>query len=207
MAARGLSFFFDFASPYAYLAFDEVLRIGAEAGLPVTLRPAMVWAILKAQGIPPPMETETRRRYMLADMERSAAFFGLPYRQPDPLPMSAHLALRMWIGFAGEQPDPPVDLIRALFRARFAQGLDLRDPAVLATIALDAGYDPDRAARFMEDAGCRDQLRQHIDDAVALGVPGVPCVVLGQELFFGADRLPQLRWRLGLAQREPAAAS
>lgn len=194
----GLTFFFDFASPYAYVAFDAVLCLQEEAGITVTPRPVMVWAILKAQGITPPLETPVRRDYFLVDMARSAAFHGLPYREPDTLPISAHLATRMWLGFAADDGAPPLPLARAIYAARFARGLDIRDPTVLGALALESGYDPDRAQIHMHCDTAKAELAANIDDALQLGVPGIPCVVSGQELFFGADRLPQLRWRLGL---------
>lgn len=196
----GMVFFFDFASPYAYAGFDATLALAAEAGLTVDLRPAMVWAILKAQDIPAPLDNPARRDYLLADMARSAAFFGLRYRQPDPVPISAHLAARMWLGFAAAGGAAPVGLARAIFAARFADGVDIRDPEALAAIAGRAGHDPGRAAEFMTDPACRDALRANVDRAVGLGVPGLPCVILADEMFFGADRLPQLRWRLNLPQ-------
>lgn len=194
----GLTFFFDFASPYAYVAFDAVLSLGEEAGITVTPRPVMVWAILKAQGITPPLETPARREYLLTDMARSAAFHALPYRQPDPLPISAHLASRLWLGYASDDGAPPLPLARAIYAARFAHGLDIRDPTVLEALAIESGYDPRRAQTHMQGAATKAELTTNIDDAVQLGVPGIPCMISGTELFFGADRLPQLRWRLGL---------
>lgn len=197
-----LLYYFDFASPYAYVGFDATLALAAEAGVAVEFCPAMVWAIFKAQGIPAPLDNPTRRAYVEADMVRSAAFHGVPYRHPDPLAISAHLALRLWLGFAADGP-PPVALARAIFAARFAQGLDIQDADVLASLAAQAGHDPARARDLMAAPGPRDALRANIDRAVAMGVPGLPCVALGNELFFGADRLPHLRWRLNLPPTAP----
>lgn len=194
--ADDLVFFFDFASPYAYFAFDEVLDLAHQSGRKVTLRPAMVWAILKAQGIAEPLASSARRAYLLSDMARSAAFHNLPYRQPDPLPISAHLASRMWLGFASENGCPPLDLARAIYAARFSEGLDIRNPSVLRSVAEACGYAPERAEAYMYSDACRAKLSRNIDGAVNLGVPGIPCVVLGSELIFGVDRLPQLRWRI-----------
>lgn len=190
-------YFFDFASPYAYVGFDATLALAAEAGVAVEFCPAMVWAIFKAQGIPTPLENPARTAYVMADIVRSAAFHGMPYRHPDPLAISAHMAMRMWLGFAAEGA-PPIALARAIFAARFADGLDIQNADTLAAIAEREGHEPSRVRVLMADSVWSDALRANIDRAVAMGVPGLPCVALEQELFFGADRLPQLRWRLNL---------
>lgn len=197
-ADRALTVYFDFASPYAYVAFDAVVGLAEEAGLRLDPRPAMVWAILKARGIAAPLEAPVRRDYLLADMARSAAFHGLPYREPATLPISAHLASRMWLGFAADDGAPPLSLARAIYAARFVEGLDIRDTPVLRGIAAGCGHDPYRAEAHMQSDVNKAALARTIDEAVGLGVPGIPCMILGSELFFGADRLPQLRWRLGL---------
>lgn len=207
MSAERLIFFFDFASPYAYFAFEETAAIATEAGLGIDFRPAMVWTILKAQGISAPLETAPRRRYLIKDMARTAAFHGLPYRQPDLLPISAHLASRMWLGFAAGQKITPLDLARAIYKARFVDGIDIRDPDALCKIAQEAGHDPERARAFMDDPVCHDALAANIDDAIRFGVPGIPCVLLGDQMYFGADRLPHLRWQLDLPQMRTSATT
>ncbi len=204
MAHAHLTFFFDFASPYAYFAFDEVLSTASETGVGIILRPAMVWSILKQQDIPAPLDTDARRNYLLADMERSAAFHGLPYRQPDVLPISAHKAARMWLGFDLQGNVTSIPLAQAIYAARFVHGLDIRDPAVLVAIAHDQGLDRTKAMDYIDAVNFRTALEKNVADAVDLGLPGLPCTILESETFFGADRISHLRWRLGLPQTQPA---
>ncbi|WP_158969984.1 2-hydroxychromene-2-carboxylate isomerase [Chachezhania sediminis] len=193
-----LVFCFDFASPYAYAAFDATVALAEEAGCTLELRPAMVWAILKAQGIMPPLERPARQAYMARDMPRTAAFHGLPYAPREPLAISAHLALRMWLGLTGGDIATGAELGRRLFAARFGEGLNITDPEVLVDVALAAGYDAEAARTAMQSDATKAGLRTSIDAALADGAVGVPFYLLDGEPFFGVDRLPQLRWRLGL---------
>jgi 2-hydroxychromene-2-carboxylate isomerase len=188
-----LTFFFDFASPYAYFAFDRVIALAGEFGLSLRLRPALVWAILKEQGIPPPLDSPARDAYFRADMPRSAAFHGVAYNHPPDMPISAHLAARLWLGHP-EALQP--HLARAIFQARFVDGRDIRDRDMLASLAAVSGTERDDARAMMDADKSRQQLAENITAAVKAGAPGIPFLTWRGEGFFGADRLPQLRWRI-----------
>lgn len=193
-----LGFYFDFASPYAWIAFDAAGRVAARAGRALDLRPMLTWAVLREHGIAAPMEVPVKRAYMLADMTRSAAFMGVPLRLPEPLPMSAHLATRLWIGMAQDAPDRAVELARAIFLARFGDGRDISDLAVLHDIANGFGISHETADRHIAAPQGREVLAASIARAVQDGVCGAPFFVMDGEGFFGADRLPHLAWRLGV---------
>lgn len=188
-----LTFFFDFASPYAYFAFDQVIALADAYALPLRLHPALVWAILKEQGIPPPLDSPARDAYFRADMPRSAAFHGVDYNHPPDMPISAHLAARLWLG----HPEAVrIDLARRIFRARFVDGRDIRDRDTLVALSGETGTSQADALSFMDADDSRADLAQGVADAVAAGSPGIPFLIWLGEGFFGADRLPQLRWRL-----------
>ena len=197
MTSNPLKFWFDFASPYAWLAFDELHKIAEAAGREVELKPVLLWAVLKAQDIPAPMEREAKRGYMMADMTRSAAYLGLPLVLPEPFMISSHLAARLCHGVMLEGDDAR-GLARALFAARFTQGADLSRPEVLDEITQGMGIAPEEAARLQSSPEARARLVAANEEAAARGIWGVPFVELDEEGFFGVDRLPQLRWRLGL---------
>lgn len=191
-----IQFYFDFASPYAYCAAGEIDRIGAEFGRTVEWHPILMWAVLKAHGITPPMETPVKRSYFLHDMERSAAFFGLAYRQPAKLPLSSHLAARLYHATARRNPDKARALARRLLPAFFAEQEDISDEATLVRLAADAGIGADEAAEGAKGAHGRALLEDAVQQAIAANVVGSPYFIVDGEGFFGADRLPQLRWFL-----------
>ena len=189
-------FYFDFASPYAYFALDGVVRLGAETKREVIWRPVLVWAVLKAQGIAAPMETPAKRAYMVKDMVRSAEFSGQPYVHPSKLPLSAHHAMRLYYAIEQEDREIAQAFAREVFAAFFTRDQDISDQEVVVDVAARVGIGDGEARKWMSDDYGRWQLSQMVDRAVADGVIGSPYFIAEGEGFFGADRLPQLAWRL-----------
>jgi 2-hydroxychromene-2-carboxylate isomerase len=187
---------FDFASPYAYVALDASERLAARHQREIEWRPILVWALLKAQSIPAPMDPPARRAYFVPDMARSAAFHGVPYRHPAKFPLSTHRAARLYYALAEHDRDRARALGRDLFSAYFADGVDISEPAALTELAARHGMDAQATAAAIEGETGRARLAAAIEQAVATGVCGSPWFDVDGEAFFGADRLPQIAWRL-----------
>jgi 2-hydroxychromene-2-carboxylate isomerase len=191
-----LRLYLDFASPYSYFALGPLARLAEEHGRPLELRPILLWAVFKQQGVMNPLETPARRRYFLEDVMRSAEFFGLPLRLPEPLQISAHLAGRLFHAWTALRPQDGLLLASDIFEAFFARGENIADPAVLAALPCLAGEPPEAIRAMIDGAEGRKLLGEAVDEACGAGVTGVPFVTLDGESFFGADRLPQIAWRL-----------
>ncbi len=192
-----IRFYFDFASPYAYFASTSIEGLAQEFGRTVEWRPILLWAVFKTHGIAPPMDLALRRDYLLHDMVRSAAFFDVPYRTPEKLTLSSHLAARLFYATLQTDADKAVTFARRVFTAFFVEGRDIAQEDVLRALAIEAGIAGDAAAEDMK-AG-RPLLERAVNDAIADKVVGSPFFLVDGEGFFGADRLPQLRWYLGRA--------
>jgi len=191
-----IRFYFDFASPYAYFAARQIDAIGAEFKRRVEWQPILVWAVLKAQGIAAPMESPARRAYLLHDMQRSAAYFGLPFHEPVRLPVSTHLAARLYHVVANDDPGRAAELADRLFQAFFVNRRDISDAGVLGEIGAGLGIAGDRVAEAIKGPAGRALLERAVAQGVAEGIIGSPHFVVDGEGFFGVDRLPQLRWHL-----------
>lgn len=188
-------FTFDFASPYAYFALDRIEELGRRHDRPVVWRPVLLWAVLKRQGIANPWDVGARAAYLPADMVRSAAFHRLPYRHPERM-VSSHRAARLYYRLETEDRDKARRFGRDLFMTLFADGRDIADGGTVAELAARQGVDPERAKDWMNGADGRERLAAAIEAAVADGVFGSPFFHIDGETFFGADRLPQIEWRL-----------
>ena len=197
-------FYFDFASPYAYFAADGIERIAADNGRTVEWRAFLAWAAFKAHGISPPMDVPAKHAYFITDMIRSAAFHGVPYRQPK-LPLSTHRASRLFHVVAAEDPRAARTFARRALAAFFAEGEDISDEAIVLRIAQECGIDGASARQAIEGPAGRALLAAAVDRAVADGVCGSPFFLVDGEPFFGADRLPQIAWRL--SQARPASVT
>lgn len=194
--AGPIRFYFDLASPYAYFAAGQIGAIGEEFGRIVEWRPILMWAVLKAHGIAAPMDVPVKRGYLLHDMERSAAFFGVSYMEPVKLPLSSHLAARLVLATGMTDTDAASTLTHRIFRAFFAERRDIANEDVLIDLAGNVGIGRDEALSSMKGTEGRALLERSVAEAVGSGVVGSPYFVVDGEGFFGADRLPQLRWFL-----------
>ncbi len=185
-----LELFFDVVSPYSYMACARVDAVAAEHGVTVRWRPFFLGGVMKATGNRPPAELPARGLYMLTDLQRWSARLGVPFGFPSIFPMNTLVAQRI----LASEPDHDAmrDLALRLFRAYWAEDRDISDPAVLADIAGAAALV--RAATPDAKAALRDAS----DEAVSRGAFGAPTFYLGEQMWFGNDRLD---WAVEAAAR------
>ena len=177
------TFFFGAMSPYSWFAAERIGALIPHA----RWRPVYAGALFKASGRSTWGLGPDRARRM-ADCEQRAAAHRLgPIRWPDPWPTNDVLVARA-LTFADERGGLPAFALSAM-RIAFTAGGDLGDLAVLQTAGLDAGIDPAQLADAVSRPEVKDAVRATHDAARALGVFGVPTVVVGGELFWGDDRL------------------
>ncbi len=184
------AFYFDLASPYAYLAAERVsgLFTAAELEQP-EWRPILVGALMKEFGRTPWGFTDEREEN-LAEVERRAAAYGLPaIVWPDPMPANSLTAMRA-ATFA-KQTGRTVSFALAAFRQAFAAGRDLGDPDSVVIAGAACELHPRALLKAVTTAGVKDELRRATAEAATAGVRGVPTVVAGGEVFWGDDRLEE----------------
>jgi 2-hydroxychromene-2-carboxylate isomerase len=197
MASSGsepIRYWFDFASPYAYFAVPGLKALARQHGRRIEYRPLLLFAVFRAHGIAAPLEVPARKHYFFADMARSAAFAGLPLAEPVKIPFASHLAARLFYGLTAEQPDLAEPYVWAVLSRFFGAGEDIASVPALQAVLAGLGVDPAQAEALI--AAGRDRLAASVEEAVAEGVIGSPYTVVDGEGFFGADRLPQIAWRL-----------
>jgi 2-hydroxychromene-2-carboxylate isomerase len=176
-----LDFWFDYSSPYAYLASTQVVDLAARTGATLRWRPMLLGAVFKQVGqvdVPMLAAGEAKQRHYALDLARWADLYAVPFQFPASFPIRSVLPLRVTLA----TPEPGA-LIPRIFHAAWAEGRDITDPAVLrACGATDAALE------------AAPQMKQALFDAtlaaVSAGVFGAPtCIVNGRWLFWGQDRL------------------
>jgi len=190
-----IEFYFDFSSPYSYLLSEQIEAVAAKHGRSVRYKPTLLGAVFKVSGLTPLIDVPLKGEYSVRDFARSARFAGISFRFPDPFPVVSVNPARalLWLQSAGSAKSVP--FVHQVFRAYFAQGRNISEPAVLAQIAEELGVDPQALVAATQDPVFKDRLKSAVDESIARGVFGAPFVFVDGEPFWGHDRLPQIeRW-------------
>lgn len=188
---KNLVFYFDYISPYAYLAFHQIYPVAARTGRDVELTPMLFAAALSHWGHKGPAEIPPKRVYTFKDTYRRAANLSIPFSSPPTHPFNPLWALRVTQCLAPHERKP---LVEALFASTWGKaerrGIDTRE--AVEAIAHDIGLDGQALCDQASQPASKARLRESTDAAVDAGVFGVPTIIADGELFWGVDSLPHL---------------
>lgn len=190
-----IDFWFDFSSPYSYIASEWIEAVAARHGRTVRWHAILLGATMQAAELKPPVAYPLKREYSIADFARSARFEGVPYQLPPAFPIPTQNAARVFWWLAAQDEARASAWAHAGLRAYFTRGVALNDAAALRGLCTEAGLDAAAAEAAWNDPVWKDRLKQENDAAIAAGIFGAPAVVIDGELFWGNDRKPQVeRW-------------
>ena len=196
-----VSFWFEFASTYSYPAAMRMQARADAAGVAVEWRPFLLGPIFQAQGWndSPFNIYPVKGRYMWRDLERICAREGLALRRPSRFPRPSLIAARVACVGASEPWGPA--FVRAVYAANFVGDREIGDATVVAELLRSVGVDADAALTQAQGVEAKARLRANTDEAMRLGIFGAPSFVVGDELFWGNDRLEEsLQWATGAAR-------
>jgi len=187
--SKQVEFFFDFGSPAAYLAWTQLPNIAAAAGATIVWRPMLLGGVFKAAGNASPISVAAKGKWMMADLARFAARYGVPLNFPASFPVNTLALMRGAVGMQMCQPADFDRYVTAVFQAIFARGLAMGDPAVVAGVLSAAGLDAGGFEALIGDPAVKQGLIANTDEAVARGAFGAPTMFVGNAMHFGQDRL------------------
>jgi 2-hydroxychromene-2-carboxylate isomerase len=195
MSGSPVQFYFDFSSPYGYLAAEKIDALAAKHGRTVDWRPLLLGAVFKQTGGMPLTEVPVKGPYSKRDFARSARFHGVEFHMPPVFPIPAQAPARIVLWAKQQGPGDGAKVARALYRAYFVDGLDISKADIAAAVAGRAGFDAAAARAAVDDPAIKDLLRREVEAAIAAGVFGSPFVIVDGEPFWGMDRFDQIeRW-------------
>ncbi len=194
-AKTPLDFYFDFSSPYSYIASEWVEAVAARHGRTVQWHAILLGATFQAAELKSPVAYPLKREYCLADFARSARFEGVPLQMPPSFPIPTQNAARVFWWLHAEDPARATAWAHAGLRAYFTRAAMLSESEPLRLLCRQAGLDPTAAEAAWSDPLWKARLKQENDAAIAAGIFGAPAFVIDGELFWGNDRKPQIeRW-------------
>jgi 2-hydroxychromene-2-carboxylate isomerase len=184
---KTIELFFDYGSPTAYLAWSQVPKIAARHGTTWIRRPMLLGGVFRATGNRAPGEVPAKGRYLGADLARYARRYGVPLTFNPFFPINTLTLMR---GAVAAEDVSKVDAWdAAIFRAMWVEGRNMGTVEEVGRTLAEIGWDADDfLARINSDA-VKDRLKATTEEAVARGAFGAPTMFVGDEMFFGQDRL------------------
>ena len=193
MVRAPIEFWFDFSSPYGYLASTRIDAIAAEVGREVAWRPYLLGVIFKSSGQSPLVSQPMRGPYHLKDMQRTARRLNVPLVLPEGFPMATIAAGRAFYWQEATDARRAKDLAKALYRAAFMQGRNITTTEIVADVGQEIGIDPAALRAGIGTPAVKERLKAETDTAIARGIFGSPFILVDGEPFWGNDRLDEVR--------------
>jgi 2-hydroxychromene-2-carboxylate isomerase len=190
--ASPIEFWFDFSSPYGYVAAQLIDDVAARHGRGVNWHPILLGPIFKAVGTAPLTTLPIKGDYSRHDFARMARYHKVPFRLPDKFPVGTQVATRAFYLIADADPARARDFAKRVYRAYFAEGRDVADPSVVMEIVAAAGADAAALAEPLKGDAIKERARAEVDGAMKAGVFGSPYFIVDGEPFWGVDRIPMI---------------
>ena len=191
-----IGFYFDFSSPYGYLASEKIEAVAAKHGRGVDWHPILLGVVFRQTGAVPLTEVPLKGDYSRRDMARSAKFHGVEdFRMPSTFPIATQAPARIVLSLKNHDPVLATTVAHALYRGFFRDDIDISNPGAASAIAAGCGANAAAARTAIDDPAVKDALRSENAQAIAAGVFGSPFFIVDGEPFWGVDRLDQVdRW-------------
>jgi 2-hydroxychromene-2-carboxylate isomerase len=182
-----LEFYFDYGSPYSYLADTQLEAIAKRSGATVLRKPMLLGGVFKSTGNHSPAEMPQKSAWSTFDMPLWARHYGVPFQRNPYFPVNTLALMR---GATAAQIDGSFERYHsAIFKAMWVDGRNLNDMNEVAAVLTAAGLDARKIGNRIQEQDVKDRLKATTDEAVARGVFGAPTSFVEGKMFFGNDRL------------------
>jgi 2-hydroxychromene-2-carboxylate isomerase len=191
--SKTVDFYFDFGSPAAYLAWTQLSQLCADTGAQLVWKPMLLGGVFQATGNRAPMTVPLKGSYLFVDLARFARRYAVPLQFNPNFPINTLTLMRVAVGLQMRKDPRFEDYCAAMFRAIWVDAQNMNDPAVVAAVLTQAGFDPQALLALSSDPAVKDGLKASTDAAVQRGVFGAPTFFVADQMFWGQDRLDFVR--------------
>ena len=193
LMSKTVEFFFDLGSPASYLAHTQLPALCRDCGAALVYRPMLLGGVFQATGNASPAMIPAKGRYMIRDLARYAERYGVPMRFNPHFPINTLTLMRLLVAVQLHQPERLDDALQALFQATWVDGVNMGDPVRVAEVLAAAGFDAAALQQQIGEPAVKEALKATTEEAVRRGVFGAPTCFVGDDMYFGQDRLEFVR--------------
>ena len=187
--SKTVEFLFDVGSPYTYLAYHQLPKLALAQEAEIIWTPVLLGGIFQATGNKSPAEVPAKGRYSNVDLQRWAKAYGVTINMNPNFPINTLVLMRGAVAMQMRGEESFHRYLRAIFSAMFEHPRNLNDPAEIGAVLAEAGFDPMQFMTLIGDQSVKDRLKDNTASAVARGAFGVPTFFVGEDMFWGQDRL------------------
>ncbi|MCP2068870.1 UNVERIFIED_ORG: 2-hydroxychromene-2-carboxylate isomerase [Pseudomonas reinekei] len=187
--SKTVEFYFDLGSPATYLAYTQLPKICAQTDSRLVYIPLLLGGVFKATGNAPPATIPAKGRYMFQDLDRYAKRYGVPLKFNPHFPINTLMLMRAVTGMQLRHPERFAAFLDCLFKAIWVEGRSLDEPATVAAVLSENGFNPQEVLALTADEEIKTALKDNTEKAVQRGVFGAPSMFVDNQLYFGQDRL------------------
>lgn len=187
--AKQVEFLFDVGSPYSYLAYHQLPKIAKDKGATILWRPILLGGLFQATGNRSPVEVPAKGRYSMIDLQRWADVYGVRLTMNPHFPINTLSLMRGAVAMQMRSDAEFHRYLALIFSAMFEVPRNMNDPAEVASVLQAGGFDPASFMALISTSEVKDRLKTNTAEAVARGAFGAPTFFVGEDMFWGQDRL------------------
>lgn len=184
---KNIEFYFDFGSPTAYLAYTQLQLIAERQKTNLIYCPVLLGGIFKATGNNPPASVPAKGMYMMVDLQRYADKYKVPYKRNPHFPVNTLSLMRGAVSY--QEDGDFLKYVNVIFQNMWVEPKNLNDHEVLEKVLMENNFDIDDFMKRISDQNIKNKLISNTENAVKKGAFGAPTIFIGDEMFFGQDRM------------------
>lgn len=186
---KSVEFYFDLGSPYSYLAYYRLLQIAEQQEIQIVYKPILLGGVFKATGNRSPIEIPVKGVYSILDMQRWAEYYQIPMQMNPHFPMNTLTLMRILTGVQLLSLEKFEQVLKLLFDAMFGTPQNLNEPTVLAEVLEPSGFSVEDIMSMVQSDVVKQKLITETEQAILRGIFGAPTFFVGDEMYWGQDRL------------------
>ncbi|HRM30493.1 2-hydroxychromene-2-carboxylate isomerase [Acinetobacter johnsonii] len=186
---KTVEFYFDLGSPYSYLAYYRLLQMAEQQEIQIVYKPILLGGVFKATGNRSPIEIPVKGVYSILDMQRWAEYYQIPMQMNPHFPMNTLTLMRILTGVQLLSLEKFEQVLKLLFDAMFGTPQNLNEPTVLAEVLEPSGFSVEDIMSMVQSEVVKQKLITETEQAIQRGLFGAPTFFVGDEMYWGQDRL------------------